>query len=577
MGAGYEAGYERTSGGAPTTAAYLINSATDVSGLSGEVLIGSLTSDLSFVDSGSFVLLHLDVADNQVGIGTSTPSETLHVVGTSLIAGDGSDFGLLVTNTTIGSVSTIYSRASSTQTDISLDRGGLGLANSDSTLNNYTKILFATVDSVATERISAHIGAIFGARGAGTTTATLVFATANAASDPTEVMRIEADGDVGIGTSSPASKLDVTLLDAVTTLATFPLTVTHTTTGTAAAGMGVGISFVAENDAGTTAQIGTIHFAYDEFSGGDSADYVIEALINGTMTTVFLIDADAGSVVNTRIGKSTGLQQLTSNADIDTGIEWEGSNQLVILSGGSAAIQIRTTGDVVINEDDDSIDFIVESNATVIRLIHCDAALRTIAFGATASAEIAVQFAIPTVTPSVDANGSWLTMTPALTEAGSGTHALMAGVNITALSLTGAGAATTTAVTLYISGPPSGGTNNYSLYIDDGPSRFDDRILGFQGSDVASGTTITLSKGNYFDVTGTTTINHISTSGWTVGSFVVLQFDASVTVTHDGASPPAGTVPIKLAAAGNFGATANDTLMLVYDGTYFREVARTAI
>lgn len=104
------------------------------------------------------------------------------------------------------------------------------------------------------------------------------------------------------------------------------------------------------------------------------------------------------------------------------------------------------------------------------------------------------------------------------------------------------------------------------------------RLQGDQGADVASADEIALgTDGNYFDVTGTTTINHITKTGWQAGSVVVLQFDASVTVTHNAGSPAGTEASILLSGAGNFSATADDTLQLVYDGTTFREVSRTVI
>jgi hypothetical protein len=52
-----------------------------------------------------------------------------------------------------------------------------------------------------------------------------------------------------------------------------------------------------------------------------------------------------------------------------------------------------------------------------------------------------------------------------------------------------------------------------------------------KGSDIASATALTLgTDGNYFDVTGTTTITSIGTAG--VGTWVGLQFDGALTLTH---------------------------------------------
>lgn len=100
------------------------------------------------------------------------------------------------------------------------------------------------------------------------------------------------------------------------------------------------------------------------------------------------------------------------------------------------------------------------------------------------------------------------------------------------------------------------------------------RLLGTKGADVASAADVALGNGNVFDITGTTTINTISATGWTAGSVAILQFDASVTVAHNAAGTGAS---ILLAGAANFSATAGDTLTLVYDGATWRETARAVI
>ena len=138
------------------------------------------------------------------------------------------------------------------------------------------------------------------------------------------------------------------------------------------------------------------------------------------------------------------------------------------------------------------------------------------------------------------------------------------------------------AATLFIEGPPiAGGSISftprgpYSIFVNAGICRFDGRMLFAKGADIASGNNITLgTDGNYFDITGTTQVNTISATNWIAGSIVVLQFDDIVTVAHNTAGTGAS---ILLASSANFSATANDTLTLVYDGTTWREVARTAI
>jgi len=99
-------------------------------------------------------------------------------------------------------------------------------------------------------------------------------------------------------------------------------------------------------------------------------------------------------------------------------------------------------------------------------------------------------------------------------------------------------------------------------------------IQGSQGTDLASANDMAVPTSNYCDVTGTTQINTMATTSLQAGTMVVLQFDASVTVKH----ATAGTgAQFQLSAAGDFAATAGDTLMVVFDGTYWREIARTVI
>lgn len=104
------------------------------------------------------------------------------------------------------------------------------------------------------------------------------------------------------------------------------------------------------------------------------------------------------------------------------------------------------------------------------------------------------------------------------------------------------------------------------------------RFKTSKGADIASADEITLgANGNYFDITGTTAINHINKTDWPAGSVVILQFDASLTITHDAGSPAGTEASILLAGGANFSVTADDTLQLVYDGTTWREVSRTVI
>ena len=100
-----------------------------------------------------------------------------------------------------------------------------------------------------------------------------------------------------------------------------------------------------------------------------------------------------------------------------------------------------------------------------------------------------------------------------------------------------------------------------------------DRFQGSVGADIVGAATITLGDGNYFDITGNTNIDFMTTTGWQAGSIVVLQFDANSGVNDNTASPPANTAAFEL--AGDFTASAGDTITVVFDGTFWREISRS--
>lgn len=93
-----------------------------------------------------------------------------------------------------------------------------------------------------------------------------------------------------------------------------------------------------------------------------------------------------------------------------------------------------------------------------------------------------------------------------------------------------------------------------------------------KGADVASAGTITLGDGNLFRITGTTTINYITTTNWQAGSIITLDFASTPTVSHNTGSVPGGTAAIYLKSRSNLTATAEDTLRLQYNGTYWKEI-----
>jgi hypothetical protein len=99
-----------------------------------------------------------------------------------------------------------------------------------------------------------------------------------------------------------------------------------------------------------------------------------------------------------------------------------------------------------------------------------------------------------------------------------------------------------------------------------------------KGTDVASGDSITLqADGNTFDVTGTTTINHITSTNWIVGSVMILHFDASLQITNNAGGLSGAECNILLSGDVNYTTQSGDILtLLLHDSTNWQEISRNS-
>lgn len=89
-------------------------------------------------------------------------------------------------------------------------------------------------------------------------------------------------------------------------------------------------------------------------------------------------------------------------------------------------------------------------------------------------------------------------------------------------------------------------------------------------SSVASAGTIVLPT-NANDISGTTTITNITTTGWTNGSIVTLYFQGSLTLVNNNA----GAGHTSLAGGVDFSATAGDVIQLMLRSSVWYEVSRS--
>lgn len=134
---------------------------------------------------------------------------------------------------------------------------------------------------------------------------------------------------------------------------------------------------------------------------------------------------------------------------------------------------------------------------------------------------------------------------------------------------------------LYVVDDPSGTPQEYRItranFVGATTTMFG-RFMADKGADVASADAITLgSDGNVFDITGTTTINHIMNTGWQIGSTITLHFDDSLTLTHNAGSLTGDEADMFLAGNENFVTTAGDIITFVlHDATSWQETSRNS-
>lgn len=111
-----------------------------------------------------------------------------------------------------------------------------------------------------------------------------------------------------------------------------------------------------------------------------------------------------------------------------------------------------------------------------------------------------------------------------------------------------------------------GGTNCATL-TQDGYFQFKNRWQGAKAADVASANDITIVSGNYFILTGTTTVNRITLTGWQAGSEITIQTSGSLTLAHQGAANTGTLGRLNLFGSANVSMTANDFIKLMFNGT----------
>lgn len=208
-----------------------------------------------------------------VGIGTASPQDGLHVLTNS-----GTNLSALNTGVHAG-VTTIASQ----------DYAYLSLVGKAAAGGSFIDFHDAQSDGDPDFRLK------------GIGTALQLFSSNNSGTlSATPMVSFAGSGNVGIGTTSPAHTLHAVTDDAITNGLTTVASFAHSTSGTPAAGIGSGISFRAERSDGAVAQA---------------------AYIGGVLTNVTAGAEDGDLVIGTQVDSSgmTERMRVTSNGNVGIG------------------------------------------------------------------------------------------------------------------------------------------------------------------------------------------------------------------------------------------------------------------
>ncbi|MBI4092239.1 MAG: hypothetical protein HY427_03485 [Candidatus Levybacteria bacterium] len=155
--------------------------------------IAGTNLNITLSTTGDFAVntddLYVDTSTGRVGINTTSPTHLLNIVYTST----GPVFVAQISDSGTGAGNGAL----------------LQLINTDTTDGNRSNFTFNTYDAAGTNFATSRIVGVHVSHGTSATSGALVFQTRPSTSTPAERMRIDENGNVGIGTAAPTATLHV--------------------------------------------------------------------------------------------------------------------------------------------------------------------------------------------------------------------------------------------------------------------------------------------------------------------------------------------------------------------------------
>lgn len=328
-----------------------------------------------------------------------------------------------------------------------------------------------------------------------------------------------ADSSIVIGKLATSNADSAVVIgNGATTTSVDSVTIGHLAITSLGLNIAIGLS---ANSAGASGSSKNIAIGANSTTGGFAACTAVGGLATAsqTSTSAFGSGATASGINSTAIGASTTTGGFSHSIALGTSSACFAANQLVI---GSTISIINTmtigAGDTVNAAQNLTFRLSNATNAdtaagtlTVIAgRATGNAASGNIIFqtGQVAASSAVVQTAttrftisnfsafVSNATPAAAANGACVDITGNIIEAGSGVHARLVGLSITAPTITAGAATVTDAATVYISDAPAAvGANNWALWVDSGTTKLDGKLFVGATSNANNTAGITINQG----------------------------------------------------------------------------------